>query len=152
MRRTTNGSKTFSLSESVSKIDWDVFQRVIGENLSHAAAVAETSGSAVSGAAVTYKPAAGAFNQASQIQCWGCFEYGHTKPNCPSMVKPTKGQGKGQFKAPPPAAAHVATYPAITNGGLGDGGKGAGKDGKVGKGKKGQQLANNVAAVFARPR
>jgi hypothetical protein len=157
-RRTSNDSRTFSLSESCSKIDWDVFMRVIGEHPSNAAAAAETLGttsSAVSTSSASgYQAVPGHYNDTSSpVQCWECLKYGHTKPYCPTLVKPVKGFGKGQGKAPHAGVPAAAAYPAITNGGLGDGGKGVGKEGgKFGKGKKGKQLANNVAAVFARPR
>ena len=158
-RRTSIGSTRFSLSESVGKIDWDTFLRVVGENPSHGAggdASASTTASAVSTSSTWGVQPAVSYTGPAQIQCWSCWEFGHAKPNCPLLHKqPKKGAGKAGQPAAQPDVAMV-TYPAITNGGQGDGGKGTGKgDGKGGKGKKGKKgdkLANNVAAVFARPR
>jgi hypothetical protein len=156
MRLAGMSSKTFSLSDSVRKIDWDTFLRVIGECPS--AAGSSSSTASLVGAAST-SPAAGAYETRApfQQQCWICFGFGHTKTNCPSIqstYQPLKPKGGGKAPANPYVAPSATPFPAIANGGYGDGKaeKGAGKNlkGKNPKGKGKDKLATNIAAVFAK--
>jgi hypothetical protein len=146
--------KKFSITDTVRKIDWDVFTRVCNECAS-AAAGPYSSSTATS--STTTSPAAMATGSGSDtrvqnvVQCWHCLEYGHTKPSCPLMQAqagaPTLKPKKWENPKPQPAAVTTPpqNMPAIANGGRGDGK--VGKGGK-GKGKNKDKLANNIAAAF----